>query len=75
MLSRLQHRNIIEYYGSHGGRDNYDGLFLFIELCSGGNLSDYIVKNKPTEKQSMKLFEQLIEGMTYVNSQCTSYVT
>ena len=29
ILEKLKHRNIIEYYGSHGGPNNMDGLFLF----------------------------------------------
>lgn len=29
ILKRLKHPNIIEYYGSHGGLNDSDGIFLF----------------------------------------------
>jgi hypothetical protein len=45
----LRHPNIIEYYGSHGGINDSDGIFLFFELCEKGTLSDSIIKKKPTE--------------------------
>lgn len=45
-----------------------DGLFLFFELCEKGTLSDSIIKQKPTEAESLSIFKQLVEGMVYVNS-------
>lgn len=72
ILERLRHRNIIEYYGSYGGINSMEGLFLFFELCAKGTLSDSIIKKKPTEAESLSIFKQLVEGMTYINFQCTT---
>ena len=81
----------MEYYG-HVFLD--ERLYIFIELCKGGDLRDFIRKNaKKTfneldpnkinaesgfqllyELKVVLLFEQLLEGMVFLNKHSTIFV-
>ncbi|XP_060548402.1 interferon-induced, double-stranded RNA-activated protein kinase [Pantherophis guttatus] len=90
-LAKLDHLHphIIRYYGCWSGKDifqfpdtsvisseQYDCLFIHMELCEQGNLSDWIKKkglslyNKkdPCKEDSIILFQQIVEGVEYIHS-------
>ena len=45
-------------------------IFIFMELCTNGNLFDMIVENeKFDEKMARKIFRQLVSGVGYFHDQ------
>ena len=54
------------YYGSEGGATSPDGLFMFLELCEGGTLSEKLT-TQLTEVETINLIRQLADGMAYMN--------
>jgi serine/threonine protein kinase len=66
-LSKLHHPNIMGYYGSE---QNKEGLYCFIEFCSGASLKE-LIKKKISELKVMTLLKQLLEAMTYINKMST----
>ena len=70
VMQKLNHPNIMKFYGYEGGANSPDGIFMFLELCEGGTLRDRI-NCQMTEREAMDLFGQLVEGMAYINEQST----
>lgn len=66
IMRKLKHPNIMEFYGSSGNQNAPDGIFMFLELCEGGTLSNLIAA-KLTELRASELFKQLVEGMSYMH--------
>lgn len=67
ILKRLRHKNIIQLYEIMESQRN---LYLVMELCEGSELFDYIVKKqKLTEAEACKFFQQLIDGIEYLHVQ------
>lgn len=64
-LAQIKHQNIMGYYGF---QDNEEGLYCFLELCNGGTLKD-MIKARISELKVVSLFRQLLDAMTYINSQ------
>ena len=63
-LSSLIHPNIMGYYGFE---KNNDSVYIFVEFCPNGTLTD-LMKEGIEEEYVLKLFRQLIEGMCYMNA-------
>ena len=63
-LSTLEHPNIMGFYGY-----KYDekDVYLFVEYCPGGVLTDLIAKGLE-EEEVLDMFRQLVEGMCYMNA-------
>lgn len=63
-LSSLVHPNIMGYYGFE---EINGSIYIFIEFCPNGMLTDLITEGI-SEEEVLKLFRQLIEGMCYMNA-------
>ena len=75
LLSSLQHKNIVAYYGSQiKNTDNGGKLFeIFLEHCHGGSLTSLRKKfNRTTGRLSIILARnytrQILEGLLYLHS-------
>ena len=69
VLKKLQHPNIITLYeileGHKGSR-----VFLVMELCSGGELFDYIIdRGALSEKEASDIFRQVAAGIAFCHAQ------
>ena len=64
ILSTLTHPYIMGFYG-YTKQD--DDVYLFVEYCSGGVLTD-LIKKRLEEEKVLDLFRQLVEGMCYMNA-------
>ena len=69
IMEKLDHPNIMRYYGSEGGPSSPDGLFIFLELCEGGTLSKKLT-TQLTELETINIIRQLADGMAYMNQKC-----
>ncbi|NXQ79609.1 E2AK2 kinase, partial [Nyctibius grandis] len=82
-LARLDHENIVQYYGCWRGHDyvTYPGsrkksdtevcLFIQMELCEQGTLENWIEKNRQDRKyreMAQNKFLQILEGVKYLHS-------
>jgi serine/threonine protein kinase len=64
-LRRLEHPNIVSYYG-YEERD--DKLFIFTEWCPGGSISDMLKKFGALEEHVVALYtRQILEGLKYLH--------
>lgn len=66
-LAKIRHPNIMGYYGYE---KNNEGLYCFIEFCSGGSLKQFSAA-KISEMKVVTIFRQLLDAMTYINSLST----
>ena len=67
LMIKLDHPNIIKLYEYYEDEKN---IYLIMELCTGGELFDKIIKNtengKPfTEKQVAHIFKQMMSAVNY----------
>ncbi|NXI37351.1 E2AK2 kinase, partial [Galbula dea] len=83
-LARLEHENIVRYYGCWEGpdcvtypisRQKSDKaiicLFIQMELCEKGPLDDWIAKNRQDRKyhqMAQNKYLQILEGVKYIHS-------
>ncbi|XP_058020440.1 interferon-induced, double-stranded RNA-activated protein kinase [Ahaetulla prasina] len=82
-LAKLDHAHIVRYYACWSGQDifqfpdisgvsseQYDCLFIHMELCEKGNLSDWLDKKmgNSCKDVSIILFQQIVEGVDYIHS-------
>ena len=66
MLSQFNHPNVITVSEIFESNDAY---FTVMEYCNGGELFNYIVKNKYlSEEKSAFFYYQLINGLEYIHS-------
>ena len=65
IMSGLHHANIVKL---HEVIESKDSVNIAMELCSGGNIADYIAKSGPfTEKQSRKILKSCLEAVDYMH--------
>ena len=66
MLSQFNHPNVVSVYEIFESVDSY---FTVMEYCDGGELFNFIVKNKYlSEEKSAFFYYQLINGLEYIHS-------
>ena len=66
MLSKFEHPNIIMVSEIFENENNY---YIVMDYCEGGELFNYIVKNKfLSEDESSFFYYQLINGLEYIHS-------
>ena len=53
--------------GFFGFEKQNDTVYIFVEYCPNGTLTD-LIKEGIEEEKVLKLFRQLIEGMCYMNA-------
>ena len=67
ILKSIRHKNIIQLFDIMESKTN---LYFVIEYCKGGELFDYIVKNKRLkEEEACVFFQQIINGVEYLHKQ------
>ena len=68
ILKKVRHKNIIKLYEI---METPETLYLVMEYCNTGELFDYIVsKDKLREKTACKFFQEIIDALSYLHSQC-----
>ena len=66
MLSQFNHPNVVSVYEIF---ESFDAYFTVMEYCDGGELFNFIVKNKYlSEEKSAFFYYQLINGLEYIHS-------
>jgi len=61
-LKKISHPNIIKFIEILRTSNN---IYLVYEYCNGGNLAEYIKKNKKIEdKEAFLIFQQILNGIT-----------
>ena len=70
-LKRLQHPNLVKYFGSSNYRDDYGFIGIIMEMVSGGNLKD-LLRNKAIPVICMMLnfrfCQEIAEGLFYLHN-------
>ena len=67
ILKSIRHKNIVQLFDIMESKTN---LYFVMEYCKGGELFDYIVKNKRlNEKVACNFFQQIINGVEYLHKQ------
>lgn len=67
MLSRLKHKNIVEFIDHVSSKKSY--YFVF-ELCKGGDLRSLLQqKGRLTEDEAQRIFKQLADALCVLNMQ------
>ena len=67
ILKSIRHKNIIQLFDIMESKAN---LYFVLEYCKGGELFDYIVKNKRLKEiEACSFFQQIINGVEYLHNQ------
>ena len=67
IFKSIRHKNIIQLFDIMESKTN---LYFVMEYCKGGELFDYIVKNKRLkENEACVFFQQIINGVEYLHNQ------
>ena len=67
ILKTVKHKHIVQLYEV---LQTPRHIFIIMEYCEGKDLLDYILtKNKLSEEESLKFFQQLINALFYLHSQ------
>ena len=67
ILKSIRHKNIIQLFDI---MESKTYLYFVMEYCKGGELFDYIVKNKRLkENEACVFFQQIINGVEYLHNQ------
>ena len=64
ILKKLSHPNIVRIYEFYESENDY---YLINEFCNGGELYNYINKNKLNEQQLSIIFYQVFSGLCYLH--------
>ena len=63
IMLRLDHPHILKFYDYF---EDHDNVYLVLELCTGKELFDQIIKNKFfSEKKAFALFDQMVKAIYY----------
>jgi calcium-dependent protein kinase len=65
ILKTLDHPNVIKLYEVW---EDTRAIYLVMELCSGGELYDYINSAKYTERQACAMFHSIAKAIAYCHS-------
>mmetsp|Transcript_8318 Transcript_8318/g.19151 ORF Transcript_8318/g.19151 Transcript_8318/m.19151 type:complete len:666 (-) Transcript_8318:10-2007(-) len=67
VLSRLEHPNVIRYYGAES---TAQVLCIFVEFVSGGSLASYVERFGPLKERVVRLYlRQLLGGLHYLHAE------
>lgn len=65
VLEVLDHPNVVSYYGIEVHRDR---VYIFMEFCSGGSLSNLLEHGRIEDEQVIMVYAlQLLEGLAYLH--------
>lgn len=65
VLEVLDHPNVVSYYGIEVHRDR---VYIFMEFCSGGSLSNLLEHGRIEDEQVIMVYAlQLLEGLVYLH--------
>jgi serine/threonine protein kinase len=64
-MADLFHRNIVKCFFSF---ENEESVFIFIEMCPGGDLESYLKKHTPKKRNIRRWVKGLLEGLNYLHS-------
>jgi len=64
IMKSLKHKNIVQLYESL--YDNYNSVFLIMEYCDGGNLSQFLNKKPLKEKYVKEFMNQICSAVKYL---------
>ena len=64
ILKKLSHPNIVKIYEFY---ESDNCFYIINEYCQGGQLYDYLEKNKLTENQLCVIFYQVFSGLIYLH--------
>ncbi|KAH7170821.1 hypothetical protein EDB81DRAFT_941680 [Dactylonectria macrodidyma] len=65
VLEVLDHPNVVQYYGIEVHRDR---VYIFMEFCSGGSLSNLLEHGRIEDEQVIMVYAlQLLEGLVYLH--------
>ena len=64
ILKKLSHPNVVRIYEFYESENDY---YLINEFCNGGELYNYINKNKLNEQQLSIIFYQVFSGLCYLH--------
>ena len=63
MMSRCDHKNIVKYMGTYShGQD----LWIVMEFCEGGKLTDLIMKTRFTEPEIAALCKESLLSLIFI---------
>ena len=65
ILKTLDHPNVIKLYEVY---DDERAIYLVMELCSGGELYDYVNSAQYTERQACNIFHSMVKAINYCHS-------
>jgi len=65
ILERLNHINIVKYYEAFTSPDQH---YIVLELCTGGQLFERIVKDKISMRGAAKIFQQMLAAVDHMHS-------
>jgi mitogen-activated protein kinase kinase kinase len=65
VLETVDHPNVVSYYGIEVHRDR---VYMFMEFCSGGSLSNLLEHGRIEDEQVIMVYAlQLLEGLAYLH--------
>ena len=64
ILKKLSHPNIVKIYEFY---ESDNCFYIINEYCKGGQLYEYLTKNKLTEEQLCVIFYQVFSGLIYLH--------
>ena len=68
IMTKCTHRNIVDLLGHFESTGNHK-IYLFLELCAGGTLGDFIErKQKLNESTAQSFSRQIASGLKYLHS-------
>lgn len=66
ILSRLNHKNIVQYFGTSRTTDNFH---IFLEFCAGGSLAKVIETYQFLPETVIRKYTyQILEGLQYLHA-------
>lgn len=60
--TKIPHPNVVQFYGMSGN-------MAVTEFCNGGNLKEYLQKNKLTQDQKQQIIQGVVSGMSHLAKQ------
>lgn len=66
ILKKVEHKNVVRFMDVYQTQNN---MYIFTEFCMDGDLQHYLKKRgRLSEKESVKILKELIEGYQYLLS-------